>query len=214
MSAPILTLPEKEADLLKQVYSRATSILEYGSGGSTLIAAQTPGCRALSVESDPNWAKYVAAHVEKAGAADRVKVRHADIGPTRRWGAPTSRAHSHLFHTYPLAVWSDPDFTHPDVVLVDGRFRPACFVTTAMLIERPVTLLFDDYDTRPQYAHVERLVKPVEIVGRMARFELEPAPVPKKHLPWIIATYSDPDYARPRGHVRLFRRLMGKPERP
>ena len=70
-----------------------------------------------------------------------------------------------------------------------------------------MTVLFDDYRTRPPYAEVERLAAPVELIGRMARFELTPGPVPKEHLDWIIATFAAPDYARKRGPVRLMERI-------
>jgi hypothetical protein len=206
-AAPALTLPPAEAEALRRAYGAAEVILEYGSGGSTLVAAELPGRTVLSVESDPEWARMVARHAAAVRRAEQVVVRHVDIGPVRRWGAPSSRRHAHLFHRYPLAIWSDPDFRHPDVVLIDGRFRPACFVTVAFKIERPVTVLFDDYLTRPRYAEVERLGKPVEIVGRMARFELEPRPIGKEHLDWIAAVYADPDYARKRGPLRLIERL-------
>lgn len=208
-AAPRLSFPEAEAAVVRRAYEAAQVILEYGSGGSTLLAAGLPGRTVLSVESDPKWARMVTDHVAAVQRAERVVVRHADIGPVRRWGKPSSRTHAHLFHRYPLAIWSDPEFRHPDVVLIDGRFRPACFATVAMKIDRPVTVLFDDYTTRPRYAEVERLARPAEVVGRLARFELVPAPVPKEHLDWIIAAFAEPDFARPPGLVRLLRRLGG-----
>jgi hypothetical protein len=93
------------------------------------------------------------------------------------------------------------------VVLVDGRFRRACFAAVAMKIERPVTLFFDDYQERAHYHEVERLARPSALIGRMARFELAPAPVPKAHLDWIISTFVEPDYARRHGLARLIEGL-------
>lgn len=212
--APILSFPPAEADLVRRAYAQAGAILEYGSGGSTALAAGMPGKTVLSVESDPAWACMIEAHVATIQRADRVVLRHVDIGPVRRWGAPSSRAHAPFFHLYPLAIWSDPEFRHPDVVLIDGRFRPACFAAVAMKIERKVTVLFDDYRNRPHYAGVERLARPVELVGRMARFELEPGPVQKAHLDWILASFAEPDYARKPGPLRLAERAWRAVSRP
>ncbi|WP_181164457.1 hypothetical protein [Amaricoccus solimangrovi] len=204
---PVLTLPEAEAAALRRIYSGAEVILEYGSGGSTVLAAGMPGKTVTSVESDAAWAAMVATHVAGMKRAESVAVRHVDIGPTRKWGAPTSRRAAPKFPDYPLAVWSDPGFRHPDVVLIDGRFRPACFATVAMKTEKPVTVLFDDYETRPRYREVERLAPPAEMIGRMARFELTPGPVPKQHLDWIISTFVEPDYAHRHGLSRLIERM-------
>lgn len=210
---PVLTLPEAEAAVLRDHYAKADVILEYGSGGSTVLAAGMPGKSVTSVESDAAWAAMVATHVAGMKRAESVIVRHVDIGPTHKWGAPTSRSAAPKFPDYPLAVWGDPGFRHPDVVLIDGRFRPACFAAVAMKIEKPVTVLFDDYDTRDRYKGVERLSPPVEIIGRMARFELTPGPVPKDHLDWIISTFVEPDYANRHGFSRVVEqvklRLLG-----
>lgn len=202
-----LTFPPAEAEAVRRAYAGAEVILEYGSGGSTALAAGMPGKTVISVESDPDWARMVERKIAPIARAE-VILRHADIGPVRRWGKPSSPAHAHLFHRYPLAIWSDPAFRHPDVVLIDGRFRRACFVAVALKIARPVTVLFDDYGSRPQHAEVERLSRPVAQAGRMARFELEPRPLPKDHLDWVIATFAEPDYARPRGVVRLARNVV------
>lgn len=198
-NAPVLTMPDAEAEALRAAYSGARTILEYGSGGSTLLAARMPGKTVFAVESDPAWAIEVAGHAAMTRRADLVVVHHVDIGPTHKWGAPTSRLHAPSFPDYPLAIWRMPGFVHPDVVLIDGRFRLACFAAVAMKIERPVTLFFDDYRSRRRYRAVERLAKPVAMIGRMAKFELKPRPVPKNHLDWIISTFVEPDYAHRHG---------------
>ncbi|WP_240997067.1 hypothetical protein, partial [Pseudomonas viridiflava] len=53
------------------------------------------------------------------------------------------------FHTYPLKVWDEPYFEQPDVILIDGRFRIACFVTAYLRATKPMIVLFDDYLDRP-----------------------------------------------------------------
>ena len=55
LTAPKLTLPPEEAEVLRDAYAAARVILEYGSGGSTLLAGENPEVVIFSVESDANW---------------------------------------------------------------------------------------------------------------------------------------------------------------
>lgn len=175
---PDLTLPAAEAAAVRAAYGRAGAILEYGSGGSTLIAAEVAGARVLSVESDADWlaqmAGWLVAHPPKA----EVVLHHADIGPTRDWGYPVARAPQASWPGYAASVWDIPEFAAPDVVLIDGRFRLACFLTVLARTTRPVTVLWDDYAARPHYHQAEALAPVAERIGRMARFTLSPAPLP------------------------------------
>lgn len=171
-----LSFPADVADLVRTHYFQARTILEYGSGGSTILAASMPGKYVMAVESDRTWALDLQMQIDRAALPSAVLVWHVDIGTTGRWGRPTNDEAWQKYHHYPLSIWSEPFFRHPDVVLIDGRFRAACLVATALHISRPVTVLFDDYVDRPAYHVVERLSVPVRTVGRMAEFLLEPRP--------------------------------------
>lgn len=171
---PELSFPEEEARALRNAYSRANVILEYGSGGSTVLAANMSGKFVVSVESDRRWAQRLQSHIDAENTASPAIVYHADIGPTGDWGRPLDDAYWPRFHIYPLAIWSQPFFRHPDVVLIDGRFRTACFITVLARITRPVIVLFDDYRERKPYHTVEQWVEPHQMVGRMALFDVRP----------------------------------------
>lgn len=169
---PELTLPQDEAAALRAAYAAAGTVLEYGSGGSTLMAAEC-GAQVWAVESDAAWAEMMVAAL--AGTTGRIL--HVDIGPTGEWGRPVDDSGFRNWPDYALKIWEMPGFAHPDVVLVDGRFRLACFLTVAYRITRPVTLYFDDYTPREAYHKAETLARPTEIIGRMARFDLTPTPL-------------------------------------
>ena len=171
---PILTLPDAEATHLKNRYAEARVILEYGSGGSTVLGAHMPGKLLISVESDRDWALDLQEKIDRAALPSQAILYHADIGPTGAWGRPTDEKSWRLFHNYPTAIWAEPFFRHPDLILIDGRFRPACFVNACLRIRRPVTILFDDYLDRQKYHVVERLAQPVAMIGRMAEFRVTP----------------------------------------
>lgn len=187
-----LTFPPAEAEWVRERYGAARVILEYGSGGSTVLAASLPDKQVFSVESDRRWARRLRRHLDAAALPSPVTLHHADIGPTGKWGRPVSDAGWRGYHAYPLSVWDRPGFVAPDLILVDGRFRPACLLTALLRSEQPVTVLFDDYVGRAAYRVVERYAQPVETRGRMARFDLRPGDLPRAHLTEIIRLFNEP----------------------
>lgn len=193
IEVPVVTLPEAERALLEATYARAEVILEYGSGGSTLIAAAGQHRQVTTVESDEAWAQNLTAVLARDFPDAPVRVHWVDVGPTRAWGRPATDQGWRRYHRYPLSVWDRPDFLPPEVILIDGRFRVACFMAALLRTTRPTTVLWDDYVQRPPYARVERFAKPVEFVGRMARFELRPVDLPRSELTEVIGWFNDPN---------------------
>lgn len=188
ITRPELTMPEPEAALLRAAYEGASVILEYGSGGSTVMAAENPGKKVLTVESDRDWAqmmrRWFAANPPAEGS--EVDIIWSDIGATKAWGHPVDDSEWRRYARYPLEVWHLPEFAQPDVVLVDGRFRQGCALATAFLTQRPVDLFFDDYVQRTHYHKVEDYLGPPEITGRMAHFRVTPQPIPPARLLQVI----------------------------
>ncbi|PJE25840.1 hypothetical protein SAMN06297129_2365 [Pseudooceanicola antarcticus] len=183
---PELTFPEAEGQAVALAYSRAKAILEYGSGGSTVMAAEM-GKTVTSVESDGNWARMMRAYFEANPPRGQVEVIHAEVGPTREWGHPVDDRDWRRFAAYPLGIWQEGRLaTQPDVVLVDGRFRTGCVLATAFNITQPVTLLLDDYRKREQYHEIEDFVGQPTLIGRLAVFEINPMPVPSDRLLDVI----------------------------
>ncbi|MFC3087313.1 glycosyltransferase family 2 protein [Tabrizicola soli] len=184
-----LTFPDLEAAFVTKAYAGARNVLEYGSGGSTMLAARG-GAQVVSVESDPDWAGRLAEAL--AGISDRARVHHVDIGPTKEWGYPRTATQHARFPRYALSVWDRPDLGEPDLVLIDGRFRAACLAAVRLRARRPTTVLFDDYVDRKYYHAVEKLARKDEVVGRMARFTVTPGPIPPEMLTQVIGWFQDP----------------------
>jgi hypothetical protein len=183
-----LTFPRKEAKLVRRLYAEAKVILEYGSGGSTVLGAEL-GKRIISVESDKAWADRLTQRL--AAFSAMAEVHHVDIGPTEKWGM-SSRPRFHVrYHRYPLSVWDRPDLGDPDIVLLDGRFRAACLVAVMLRARRPTTVLIDDYIDRPYYHRVEALATKEEVVGRMARFTVTPGTIPPEMMTEVIGWFAD-----------------------
>ncbi|MFN4153394.1 MAG: hypothetical protein ACK4HF_01955 [Paracoccaceae bacterium] len=188
---PLVTLPEQEAQALANALRKAQVVLEYGSGGSTLMAAEM-GKTVLSVESDAEWLEGMRDWFHTHPPKGEVVLHHADIGPTGKWGMPTGQKAFRKFPHYALDIWDHPRFRHPDLVLIDGRFRPACLLATAFRTTRPVTVLFDDYAGREPYHAIESMLRPATHHGRMAEFHLEPSAIPAEKLAWVMGWFLKP----------------------
>ena len=189
IAAPTLTLPDEEAAYLRAAYDTAGVILEYGCGGSTVMASETAGTKVWAVESDKAFLDGLQGYFDANPPKAEVNLHHADIGPTGKWGRPKNEKKWRDWPAYPLGVWALDGFAQPDVVLIDGRFRAACFLAVAFQTTTPVTVYWDDYAERERYHEAERLAKPVEMVGRMARFELTPMQPKGADLAWILDVF-------------------------
>lgn len=151
--------------MFKQVASSARTYGEYGCGASTVWMANHTGCRILSVDTSREWLDTVR---QKVGTAERVQLHHAELGAIGNWGRPLSYERDDNFGDYTDWLWAQD--VSPDVVLVDGRFRVCCFLSSLSKAGKDTQILFDDYIDRPHYHFVERFLAPVRICGRQALF--------------------------------------------
>lgn len=195
-----LSFPDLEAELVRSEYEKANVILEYGSGGSTVLAGSMCGKRIFSVESDKEWAIRLQAHVDSKDLPSPTTISYVNIGPTGEWGRPIDNTFWTEFYNYPLSIWDEPFFRHPDVVLIDGRFRVACMLATIKRITRPVTVLFDDYRDRRPYQLIEQWIEPKEFVGRMAVFKVSPDLIVPNDIKMTIEALSQVTYASQLAH--------------
>ena len=192
ITRPVLTLPPDEAEAVRHHYSQARVILEYGSGGSTVVAAEQPDKVIFSVESDREWAAGMQAWFTLNPGASEPRIHYADIGPTKAWGHPKDLKLHRKWPGYVLSVWDRRDFVAPDLVLIDGRFRLACFMAVLLRTKAPVTVLWDDYVGRRRYGRAETLIKPSGFHGRMARFDVTPMSLPAEALGILADSFHDP----------------------
>ena len=192
LSPPELTLPPDEAAAVTASYAAGRVILEYGSGGSTVLAGQMEGKIVTSVESDKAWVARLRDWFAANPAVSPVTLHHAYIGRTREWGFPKSLKQHTKWASYPVGIWDEPGFEVPDVVLIDGRFRLACMLIVMLRTPHPVTVLWDDYAERPHYHRVEQLVAPVAMAGRLARFDITPRSLQPEMLRLLADSYLDP----------------------
>lgn len=167
-------MPAACADHLRDCLLSSRSYLEYGSGGSTMLALSLGVPVIQSIESDAPWLERLKATAQSAypGYAGLYTGTWIDLGATGNWGYPVNHDQHAVYWKYPLAPWtSDRVSMPPDLVLIDGRFRVACLLATVLYAPAGTTVLFDDYGDRPHYHEVEDFIQPVMMVDRMAVFK-------------------------------------------
>tara|TARA_Y100000817_G_scaffold313176_1_gene308691 strand:- start:1185 stop:1883 length:699 start_codon:yes stop_codon:yes gene_type:complete len=151
--------------LFKQILVDSKCYGEYGVGHSTKWVYKNTYAKILAVDTSYNWAK----RTEKELNFDkRVHINWADVGPVRGLGRPKNYDYRDNFDQYTSSIWNRQE--KPDVVLIDGRFRVACFLNSLLNADPNTIILFDDYINRPHYHIVEEFLKPTQSCGRQACF--------------------------------------------
>ena len=171
--APFFDTEETTEWFVEQL-KKSKKYLEYGSGGSTYVAAKL-GVRFIAVESDPYFLKSVQRKIRADGHARDVgqTYRYADIGLTEYVGYPLRPWRASERRVAKFRRYSDPppecfeDGTLPDLVLVDGRFRVACALKALRMLqnERGWAIVVDDYVNRPHYHVIADFAESSRYVG-------------------------------------------------
>ena len=159
--------------IFEKCLQESKCFLEYGSGGSTLMASRLEVGEIISVNSDKECLAAVQSALSSSHSNSKLHSIYVDVGPTGEWSRPIDEKSAHLWPNYCSQVWSyiqERNTLNPDLILVKGRFRPACLLTSMAFAKPGTRILFDDYYDRPQYHIVERHFKPTGGAGRMAEF--------------------------------------------
>lgn len=179
-------LDDQSADRFLEELKFCRNYLEFGSGGTTLVADRLR-IPTVSVESDRFFAKAV-----RQGLRSDTNVEILDIylGITREWSEPIFKrptpARLERWRKYissPLLQLSQRSVI-PDFVLVDGRFRRSCILELAQVALKAgqtVRVMVDDYyeNGREHYHKVEDVIGIPEKVGRAALFQISRDRSPK-----------------------------------
>lgn len=137
---------------LERILTREMRVYEYGSGGSTLFFAKRAGT-VISVDHDPIWRERVHARIRSRGH-DNVELRLIKPAHDRRSegedpadpGAYISGAGAfsgYSFRDYVSSIDAYPDDSF-DLVLIDGRARPSCFLHSMPKVKRNGHIVWDN----------------------------------------------------------------------
>lgn len=151
--------------LFKEYILNANTFAEYGCGASTIWVFKNTNSTILSVDSSAIWIDKVN---KSCGNSNKIKLHYANIGRVKDWGVPVNYEKFSNFNEYTDWIWEQN--ISPDIVLIDGRFRVCCFLTSLLYAKEGVLIFFDDYTNREEYHIVERFIKPIRICGRQSLF--------------------------------------------
>ena len=139
---------------------------EYGCGLSSKWMLKNTNCKVISVDSSKEWVEKI--KTENKKYLSKLTINHIDLGKVRRWGFPLSSVKSNNFQDYTDYIWKQSE--SPKFVLVDGRFRVCCFLTSLKFAEAGTKIIFDDYVNSPHYHFIEKYVSRINECGRQCLF--------------------------------------------
>jgi hypothetical protein len=164
-------MSDAEVGLLSATLKGQHCYLEFGCGGSTVLAASLGIPKVTSVDSDPAWMDKVASQPQvKAIQFQPVLI---NLGPTKDWGRPQDSRQAFGWPAYSSAVW-DQLTQAPGLVLIDGRFRVACALQTLLHCPAKTTLAFHDFWPREHYHCVLKHLRCVARADSLAIFKAKP----------------------------------------
>jgi len=111
---------------------------------------------------------------EETNGTVNLYLDHVDLGEVGAWGTPINIARYGDFWKYSVAPWKKATELNvvPDTVLIDGRFRVACFLYSLLSARVGTTIIFDDYFDRPHYFVSEKYCAVELRVGRVGVFKI------------------------------------------
>ena len=137
---------------------------EYGCGTSTIYASNNSSAEILSVDTSEEWTNKVRNSIR---SNNTLNIKFINVGKTSEWGYPISYSNRKVFIKYISFIWEQSKL--PDLILIDGRFRVACFLYSLMKAKKGTKIIFDDYN-RKEYHVVEEYIKPIQIEKDQALF--------------------------------------------
>lgn len=162
-------MTSSERDALERFLDSASSYVEFGCGGSTVLACQKSLQFVVSLDSSHDWIAKTWRACQRNGKLVPQMI-FADIGPVGEWGRPVDESCKHRWPIYSAAVWDIPQAEDADFFLIDGRFRVACFLETILRCRADAVVAIHDYPERREYHVVEQFARPLMTTDSLTAF--------------------------------------------
>jgi hypothetical protein len=154
LTAPSPWLTFGSIDFLRRWLKPALTIFEYGSGGSTLFWLKFKPKAVVSVEHDSRWYAILSRRLDSTKPIDyRLILPDAlppgqappDVADPEAYASTDQAWAGYSFRRYATQIDAFPD-RYFDIVLVDGRARPACLWHSADKVRVGGLLILDNAD--------------------------------------------------------------------
>jgi hypothetical protein len=156
---------------LEELLMSCESYLEYGCGGSTTLAAKLGVKNIIYCDTSKVWIDSVEKIIRTHSNINSYPT-FINLGEVAEWGRPKDQSKAILWKNYCYRPWAiaKSNNLHPNLILIDGRFRVASFLASLLLGNSETIILFDDYSIRSHYHIIENIIKPIKAYDRMAEF--------------------------------------------
>lgn len=168
---------EDEKILFQKYINTSQNYLEFGLGGSTIFTLINSKTKIISVDSNASWINFMKSYkIISQNLSKRLEILKVDIGPTKSWGFPIDDSHRNKFPEFSSKVFQTYNVDDFDLVLVDGRFRVACVLSTIINRKNNIdklNILVHDYSFRGNYNIIERYLDIVESANSLYVFSIK-----------------------------------------
>lgn len=154
-------MSEAEVRLFESFLRCANKYMEFGSGGSTCLAANLVRTSVLAIDLSSPWLDSVAKYCSDNNARLTPNLIHVDIGPTGDWGYPTDLSTRSTWPSYHSKIWTTTAAEDADLYLIDGRFRVACFMQAILRADQDAVIIFHDFRSREHYHVVHEVAREI-----------------------------------------------------
>ncbi len=180
-------MSEAELALFRSFVGRARGYVEFGSGGSTFLAAQSGAGFIVSTDSAQAWLDSVRTQCIAAQTPTVPDLIAADIGPTGAWGYPADESRRGSWRRYHELCWERPGTPDADLYMVDGRFRVACAMQVLLRARVGALLAIHDFASREHYHALRRFAREIAIAEDLSVFLV----TEERDLPGIALTLAE-----------------------
>jgi hypothetical protein len=168
-------MADDEVSLFESFLRTASSYVEFGCGGSTVLAVNHVSDSVISTDSSQERLDRVAAECRGVAGRLQPKLVLADIGPTGDWGRPIDDSCRDRWPTYARRIWQEEGAADADLFLVDGRFRVACFLEILARCRSDALVMIHDFSVRREYFAVREFAREVAVASDLSVFVRRPS---------------------------------------
>ena len=165
-------LTEKERVFFSLLLKKSKKYLEFGMGGSTLLAYVTPNIeKIISIDSDYNWIQSIKNFKNlKNDEGKRIILNYIDVGKIGKWGFPKKKNSKISNYSKQIFQKYENDY---DLVFIDGISRVACALQVILNCKSDIKILIHDFNYRPYYHILYKYLDIIYTIDSIALFSIK-----------------------------------------
>ena len=165
-------LTEKERYFFTLLLKKCKKYLEFGMGGSTLLAYVTPNIeKIISIDSDYNWIQSIKNFKNlKNDEGKRIILNYIDVGKIGKWGFPKKKNSKISNYSKQIFQKYENDY---DLVFIDGISRVACALQVILNCKSDIKILIHDFNYRPYYHILYKYLDIIYTIDSIALFSIK-----------------------------------------